>query len=121
RFGYCDLDKLWFSRWICILIAGNPLINKGHVGEEFLKSSSFFIKNANRLISEKILWFTDLNKIDLSYADLTGADLSVANLYSANLSSADLTRANLSSVYLYGANLDESILIDIKNYHNLKT
>jgi len=156
RFGYCDLDKLWFSRWICILIAGNPLINKGHVGEEFLKSSSFFIKNANRLISEKILWFTDLNKIDLSYADLTGADLtgadltgadlshailtsanlknanlsgaklfgadlSVANLYTANLSSADLTRANLSSVYLYGANLDESILIDIKNYHNLKT
>jgi hypothetical protein len=110
---YNYLHRIWASRWIGIFIAGN-LLNEARElpDEEFLGSSSFFIKNSASLIDNKFLASLNLSKISLISADLSRANLSRADLTFANLSRADLSRAILTDAILTDAILTDAILTD---------
>ncbi len=111
KLEYNDLNKIWLSRWISIFIAGNCLSHyKDKIKDEFVESSSFFIKNESFLISNKILTSVCLKKGPLSAANLSGANLRKATILEADLSGADLLGSNLSEADLSSANLSESDL-----------
>jgi uncharacterized protein YjbI with pentapeptide repeats len=85
---------------------------------------------SNTKLCDTILYDTDLSNTDLSEADLSGANLSRSDLYNTYLHRANLHHAkfygsvlsniDLSQADLSGANLSNSIIINIKDFTDLK-
>lgn len=76
-------------------------------------------------LSNANLHFANLQRNDLYFANLSNANLSGANLHIADLSSSTLSNANLHMVNLAYSNISEAklnntLLIDVQEYKNLR-